>query len=241
MNYAEIIIPLALPKNYTWQIPEHLMENLHPGCRVEVNLGKNKKYAGIVKRIHENEPQSFEAKEILNVLDSEPVIQPYQLELWKWIASYYMCTEGEVMAAALPSHFKLSSETIIVFNEEYGDDFSSLENEEYLVAEALLMKHELRLTEVQQILDVNHVYPIVNKLIAKKLCFVWESLKQTYAPKKETFILLNPQYDNEEKLSELLNNWSRAPKQMELLLAYLHLMKTEGEVTKTQLLKIFCI
>jgi primosomal protein N' (replication factor Y) len=202
MNYAEIIIPLALPKNYTWEIPEHLMESLQTGCRVEVNLGKNKRYAGIVKRIHEDNPQSFKTKEILNVLDSEPVIQPYQLKLWEWIASYYMCTEGEVMAAALPSHFKLSSETIIVFNEEYGDNFSSLENEEYLVAEALLMKHELRLTEVQQILDVNHVYPIVNKLIAKKLCFVWESLKQTYAPKKETFILLNPQYDNEEKLSK---------------------------------------
>ena len=148
-----------------------------------------------------------------------------------------MCTEGEVMAAAFPAHFKLSSETVLVFNEEYGDDFSALDNEEYLVAEALLMKHELSLTEVQQILDVPHVYPIVNRLMGKKVCFVWESLKQTYDPKKETFVLLNQEYDNEEKLSELLNNWSRAPKQMELLLSYLHLMKTEGEVTKTELLK----
>jgi primosomal protein N' (replication factor Y) len=148
-----------------------------------------------------------------------------------------MCTEGEVMAAALPAHFKLSSETIIVFNEEYGDDFSGLDNEEYLVAEALLMKHELRLTEVQQILDITHVYPIVNRLIGKKVCFVWESLKQTYNAKKESFVLLNQDYDNEEKLSELLNNWGRAAKQMELLLSYLHLMKTEGEVTKTELLK----
>jgi primosomal protein N' (replication factor Y) len=141
------------------------------------------------------------------------------------------------MAAALPAHFKLSSETIIVFNEEYGDDFSGLDNEEYLVAEALLMKHELRLTEVQQILDITHVYPIVNRLIGKKVCFVWESLKQTYNAKKESFVLLNQDYDNEEKLSELLNNWGRAAKQMELLLSYLHLMKTEGEVTKTELLK----
>jgi primosomal protein N' (replication factor Y) len=237
MRYAEIIIPLALPKNYTWEIPEHLMDNLQPGCRVEVNLGKNKKYAGIVKRLHDEKPQSFEAKEIINVLDATPVIQPFQLKLWEWLSTYYMCSEGEVMAAALPSHFKLSSETVLVFNEEYGDDFSSLDNEEYLIAEALLMKHELRLTEVQLILDVTHVYPIVNKLIGKKVCFVWESLKQTYAPKKETFILLNPEYDNEEKLSALLNNWSRAPKQMELLLSYLHLMRTEGEVSKTELLK----
>ncbi|HVF81089.1 MAG TPA: primosomal protein N', partial [Flavisolibacter sp.] len=235
--FAEIIIPLALPKNYTWHIPDEMLDAVSIGCRVEVNLGKNKKYAGIVKRIHGDEPQSFEAKDILALMDTEPVIHRYQLALWEWMAKYYMCTEGEVMAAALPSHFKLSSETVLIYNEEFGDDFSELDNEEYLVAEALHMKHELRLTEVQQILDVPHVYPIVNRLIGKKICFVWESLKQTFTAKKETFILLSNEYHDEEKLSVLLNNWGRAPKQMELLLGYLHLMKTQGEVTKTDLLK----
>ena len=236
-RYAEVIIPLALPKNYTWSIPPDMQDRIQPGCRVEVNLGKNKKYAGIVKSIHDTSPSSFEPKDILNILDPEPVIQPYQLQFWQWMAQYYMCTEGEVMAAALPAHFKLSSETIIVFNEEYGDNFSDLDNEEYLVAEALLMKHELRLTEVQEILDVTHVYPIVNRLIAKKVCFVWESLKQTYNPKKETFILLEHQYHDEGKLEELLNSWSKAPRQMDLLLAFLHFQKTQGEVSKTELLK----
>ncbi|HEY0059339.1 MAG TPA: primosomal protein N', partial [Flavisolibacter sp.] len=163
--YAEVIIPLALPKNYTWEIPESLEEQVAVGCRVEVNLGKNKRYAGVVKKIFSEKPVNFETKEIINVLDPVPVVQPYQLAFWEWMADYYMCTEGEVMAAALPAHFKLSSETVIVFNEEYGDDFSALENEEYLIAEALLMKQQLRLTEVQQILDVSHVYPIVNRLI----------------------------------------------------------------------------
>jgi primosomal protein N' (replication factor Y) len=235
--FAEVIIPLALPKNYTWQIPDQMLDLIGVGCRVEVNLGKNKKYAGVVKRIHNEKPLSFEAKDILNILDPEPVVQRYQLDLWAWIADYYMCSEGEVMAAALPAHFKLSSETIIVFNEEYGDEFSQLDNEEYIVAEALLMKHELRITEVQQLLDVTHVYPIVNRLIGKKLCFVWESLKQPFHPKKESFVLLNHEYDNEERLSELLNNWGRAARQMELLLAYLHLTKTQGVVTKGELLK----
>src|SRR6187549_422293 len=153
------------------------------------------------------------------------------------MAAYYMCSEGEVMAAALPAHFKLSSETILVYNEEYGDDFSALDHDEYIVAEALLLKKELKLTEVQQVLDSSHVYPVINRLIHKKVCYVWEALKQGYAPKKETYVLLNPEYDNEDKLSELLNNWTRAPKQMELLLGYLHLVKTEGEVTKSALLK----
>lgn len=236
-GYAEIIIPSALPKNYTWSVPAHLADAVKPGCRVEVNLGRSKKYAGIVKKIHQDKPEFIETKDILNVLDAEPVVYEEQLKLWEWMASYYMCSEGEVMAAALPAHFKLSSETIIVYNEEYGDDFSALDHDEFIVGEALLIKKELTLSEVQQLLDSSHVYPVISRLISKKVCHVWESLKQTYVPKKETFVLLNPEYDNEDKLSELLNNWTKAPKQMELLLSYLHLMKTEGEVTKASLLK----
>ncbi len=241
-GYAEIIIPAALPKNYTWSVPGHLREAVRPGCRVEVNLGRSKKYAGVVKQLLVGKPEFIETKDILGVLDAEPVVFGEQLQLWEWIASYYMCSEGEVMAAALPAHFKLSSETILVYNEEYGDDFSTLDHDEYIVGEALLMKKELNLSEVQQLLDSSHVYPVINRLINKKVCYVWEALKQTYSPKKETYVLLNPEFDNEEKLSELLNNpkafgWTRAPKQMELLLAYLHLMKTEGEVTKSSLLK----
>jgi len=234
--YAEVIIPLALPKNYTWSIPEKFLALVKEGCRVEVEL-KNKKYSGLVKRLHNDKPQAFEPKEILNLLDTEPVIFPAQVKLWEWIAGYYLCSEGEVMAAALPAHLKLNSETILVFNEETGDDFSHLDHDEFLVAEALLLKKELKLTEVQQVLDSSHVYPVIKRLIEKKVCFVWEALKETYSPKKETYILLNSEYSNEDRLAELMNNWSRAPKQLELLLAYLHLSKTAGEVTKPELLK----
>ncbi len=228
--FVEVIIPLALPKNYTWSVPESLREQVKVGARVEVVLGKNKKYAGVVKRLHTEKPEAFEAKDILNILDAEPVIFEQQLKLWEWIARYYMCSEGEVMAAALPAHFKLSSETTIVYNEEFGEDFSTLDHDEYLVGEALLIKKELKLAEVQQVLDSHRVYPVIKRLIEKKVCFVWEALKETWSPKKETFVILNHKYDNEEELAALLNDdkkLQRAEKQMELLLAYLHLLKTQ--------------
>jgi primosomal protein N' (replication factor Y) (superfamily II helicase) len=237
--YAEVIIPLALPKNYTWFIPERIRTQIREGCRVEVAL-KNKKYAGIVALLHHEKPEAFEPKEILNLLDTEPIIYKEQLSFWKWVAQYYMCSEGEVMAAALPSHFKLSSETVLIYNEEYGEDFSALDHEEYLVGEALLIKKELKLTEVQQILTSSHVYPVIKKLIEARLCFVWEALKETYSSKKESYVLLNPEYADEDRLAALLNEdkkLQRAEKQMELLLGYLHLHKTEGEVTKSSLLK----
>ena len=234
--FAEVILPLALPTTYTYAVPPVFADKIKHGSRVEVVLGKNKRYAGIIKLITSEAP-AYNTKEILNVLDDEPVLYPQQLQLWNWMSQYYMCSEGEVMAAALPAHFKLSSETILLFNEEYGDDFSNLNNEEYLVAEALLIKKQLNITEVQQLLDDTHVYPVIKKLIDKKVCVVWEALSERYKTKKENFVLLNPQYDTEAAMGELLNNWTKAPKQMELLLSYLHLIKTTGEVTQTELLK----
>ena len=213
-HWANIILPLALPTIYTYTIPTHFLPKMQIGCRVEVEL-KNKKYSGLIKSIT-NEKPAYTTKEIINVLDDEPIVYPQQLALWQWIAQYYMCTEGEVMAAALPTNFKLSSETILIYNEELGEDFTHLNDEEFLVAEALLIKKELRLSEVQQILDVSHVYPVIKKLIDKNVCMVWEAMDEKYKIKKENFIVLNPVYNKEEELSQKLNEWKGAPKQMEL-------------------------
>ena len=181
-HWANIILPLALPTIYTYTIPTHFLPKMQIGCRVEVEL-KNKKYSGIIKSIT-NEKPAYTTKEIINVLDDEPIVYPQQLALWQWIAQYYMCTEGEVMAAALPTNFKLSSETILIYNEELGEDFTHLNDEEFLVAEALLIKKELRLSEVQQILDVSHVYPVIKKLIDKNVCMVWEAMDEKYKIKR---------------------------------------------------------
>jgi primosomal protein N' (replication factor Y) len=79
--------------------------------------------------------------------------------------------------------------------------------------------------------------PVIKRLIEKNVCHVWEELREKYKEKNETYILLHPQYHDEKKLSELFDKSSKAPKQMELLLSYLHLIKTEGEVTQSSLLK----
>lgn len=235
--FVEVIIPLALPKNYTWQVPEQMQLAIAPGIRVEVALRKNKKYAGIVKRIVKEIPAQFTPSPILNILDSTPVVNETQLKLWEWIAQYYMCTEGEVMQAAIPANLKLSSESVLQWNEERTLDFSDLTDSEFIIAEALEIKGELKISEVQQLLDINNTYPVIKKLVEKGVCFVWEELKEKYKQKTENYILLHPKYAQENELEQLLNNWSRAPKQMELLLAYLHLKNSIGLVTQPDLLK----
>ena len=236
-SYATVVIPLALPITYTWKIPSHLQTAAAIGVRVEVQL-RNKKYAGVIKTISTTKPL-FEPKEIINILDDDPLLYPAQLQLWQWMANYYLCSEGEVMQAAVPANLKLNSESVLIWNDENIvdlNDGSLFSDEEYIVAQALEIKKELRLSEVQQLLDANHVYPIIKKLIDKKICYVWEELKEKYKVKTETYILLHPDYFDEEKLAKLFDD-QKAPKQMELLLSYLHLSKTEGEVTQAQLLK----
>ncbi|MDP4283033.1 MAG: primosomal protein N' [Bacteroidota bacterium] len=235
-SWVEVILPLAIPKTYTYSVPGNLGDKIKIGCRAEVVFGKNKKYAGIIKSVN-NERPSYQTKDILNIIDDEPVIYPRQLQFWKWISNYYMCSEGEVMAAALPTHLKLSSEAILIFNEEYGENFNDLDDDEYLLAEALLIKKELKITEVQEVANITHVYPLIKKLIEKRVCFIWESLTDKYKEKKENFVLLNPEYASDEKLSMLMDDFGRAPKQLELLLSFLHLSKTTGEVTQPALLK----
>lgn len=235
-TWVDVILPLALPQTYTYNVPQELMPEIKIGCRVEVMLGKNKKYAGIIKRITDKEP-AYPTKPIIQVLDDEPIVFPNQLSLWEWMASYYMCSEGEVMAAALPAHFKLSSESILIFNEEAGDDFTDLDAQEFVVAEALSIRKQLNMSEVQMLLDKQQVYPVVKRIIDKKIGYVWERLSEKYKPKKEKFVYLHEKWRDEKALSQLLNEWSKGPKQLELLLAFLHLEKTEAEVKQSDLLK----
>ncbi|RAI99395.1 replication restart DNA helicase PriA [Chitinophaga skermanii] len=237
MMFADVILPLALPRNYTYSIPPHMEHNVHVGSRVAVQLGKNKKYAAIVKNIHTQAPQAYKTKPIIDILDKEPVVYPTQLKFWEWIAQYYMCTEGEVLNAALPAHLKLSSETVLLYNDSIEHDFSLLDDDEYMIAEALNIRKELRIDEVQLILDKSEVYSVIKRLLEKRVLIIYEELREAYREKKENYVQLQPEFESEERLAPLFDELSRAPKQLELLLAYLHLVKTQGAVIQSELLK----
>ena len=99
---VDIILPLAISDVYTYSIPA-TMQYPPLGVRVLVPLGR-KTITGIVYRSHQGTlPETVKLREVIDVLDEQPVVTPYQLRLWEWLAQYYMCTLGEVMAAALPS------------------------------------------------------------------------------------------------------------------------------------------
>lgn len=107
--FAEVLLPLAVEGSYTYSVPDNLVSEIKIGCRVAVSLGKNKYYTGIVTDLHENKPTGFDIKPVLHLVDSLPFVEKLHLDFWQWIASYYMCSRGEVMKAAIPSGFRPDS------------------------------------------------------------------------------------------------------------------------------------
>lgn len=235
---VEVIIPLALRKNYTWSVPSRLEEKIVPGIRVEVMLGKTKHYAGIVKKLVTQKPEGFAPKDILQVLDDAPIIGQLQLQWWEWLAAYYLCTEGEVMQAALPANLKLSSESILCWNEMAPLPDTGLSEQEYMLAEALELRKSLKIAEIQALLDITDVYRVIRQLIEKEYAYIWEELKDKYQPKQVNYLLLHPSFRKEAALENLLNHWGKSgPKQLDLLLSFIHLQQTEGEVSRSSLLE----
>jgi len=115
--FVEVILPLAISKNYTYRVPFELNDAVAIGKRVVVQFGKSKLYTAVIAAITGHAPEKYEAKYLLDVLDDRPVVTERQLQFWKWLAEYYMCNDGEVMNAALPSALKLASETKIALNK----------------------------------------------------------------------------------------------------------------------------
>lgn len=105
--YIDILLPLPVPGSFTYAVHEEQAGFIKPGIRVNVPFGKRKTYTGLVLRVHSQQPSDYEVKEIISVLDHEPVVLDTQIILWQWISSYYLCHPGEVFKAAMPANLKL--------------------------------------------------------------------------------------------------------------------------------------
>ena len=221
--FIDVILPLPLQKRFTYAISEAEANFLQEGMRVAVPFGKSKIYTAITAAIHQNPPQVYEAKPINQILDNAPLITNHQLKFWNWIASYYMCAEGEVLKAALPGAFLLESESIVQLTKEANIEETELNDEEYLVIEALQRQSSIKIQEVAKILDKKNVLPILNELVQKGLVLLNQEIYEQYKPKKIRYVRLNSVYDNEANMHRLLDELENAPKQKEALLSYFSL------------------
>jgi primosomal protein N' (replication factor Y) (superfamily II helicase) len=223
LYFIEVVLPLAVSKTFTYQVSEAEFNYIHLGMRVAVPFGKTKIYTALVVDKNNIPPQLYQAKEIHQILDEQPVVNLFQIAHWKWIASYYMCSLGEVYRSALPSGYILESETIISAKENHEVASEDLKDDEYLILEALKTQSSITIQEVIKILGKKTVFPIINKLLAKGALVLQEEISEQYKPKLVRYVKLHEAFLQQDKLMALLDVLSKAKKQRELVLHYFQL------------------
>ncbi|SDQ68298.1 replication restart helicase PriA [Flagellimonas zhangzhouensis] len=221
--FLDVVLPIPLEKLFTYKITSDEADFIQAGMRVAVPFGKSKIYTGLAYRIHEEAPQAYEAKEIFQILDEQPVVTAIQLKHWHWLADYYMCTLGEVIRSALPTAFLLESETLVLPNKNAEVDEMELKDDEFLVYEALQHQSALKISEVCDIVDRKNVLKLINTLVYKGVILQKEELYEQYKPKMVRYVKLSDQYEDEAQLADLLNELTRAPKQSQVVLSLFQL------------------
>ncbi len=222
--FADIILPVPIPKLFTYRVPREISDQIKVGCRVVVPFGKNKIVTGVVGNIHQTPPQHYVAKYIDELLDDVPVLTGHQFKLFFWMASYYMCTIGEVLNIALPSGLKLSSESKIQLAPSFKlqeDDPTYSADERLLLAE-LSEKGTMNYADVQELLEIGQFHKVIQSLIRKEAIFLYEELREKFKPKVVKKIRLQAPYaTSPAALEALFNKLEKKPLHVDAVLKYL--------------------
>ena len=190
-NFIDVIIPIALPKLLSYHLKVGMRLNI--GQRVLVNVGRKKQYSAIVFRVHQQKP-SYKTKEVIEILDDEPIVNLKQLELWAWISRYYMTTMGEVMLAGLPNSLKLNSESMYLPSlKKYTDkELSVLKPSEQKIVDALEHNQQMNLKEISDLLQIKFPHVYIKNLLKLGWIQDYEAHHEKYRIKTIQKINLHP-------------------------------------------------
>ncbi len=233
--YADVILPLPVKGVFTYLIPSELRSKAKPGMRAIVQFGRKKYYTCLITRIHSISPREYEVKEIINIPDKKALVFSIQIDFWKWMAQYYMCTLGDVFNAALPGGLKPESETKIRLIESATDP-GELSSGEEIIFHFLKARKVSTIKEINEISHVKNSLAGIHSLIGKGLLEVTETLSGSYKPKLQAFISIALEYREEKTLLLMLDKLSRAPRQKEALESFLHLTKKTKEISRKSFL-----
>ncbi len=220
--FAEFVLPVPIPKLFTYRIPAAYNQKVKIGQRAIVQFGTKKILTGIIAKLHNLPPKDYEAKYILELLDEQEVVYDQQFKLYQWIADYYMCTLGEVVNAALPSGLKLSSESFVQLNPSFDRDstnHSFSEKEQLLLLR--LQTDTLSYSDISKLLGAKNIYSLLKTLSSKEAIIIFEQVKEKFKPKTEKHLRLTAGHTSNKKLEELFEALAAKPKQEAVMLKYL--------------------
>ena len=177
--YAEVILPLPLYGTYTYAVPDDMIQQIRVGARVLVPFGKKKTYTGLVESTHNNAPAGYDIKSILILLDEAPIINYPQLNHWKWIADYYLCSIGDVFKAALPTCLKPESETFVTLNDDFEapEGFKMTERQAEIIG-ILQQSGRKRISELENATGHKNITAVISRMLDASIINIDEKIIQ---------------------------------------------------------------
>ena len=237
--FVDVLLPLHLPDTYTYRVPFDYNDFIRVGQRVVVQFGSKRLYSALVRRVHENVPP-YTTKYVLSILDSEPLVSERQFRFWEWMAAYYMCFPGDVMAVAMPSAFRLSSESSIVVHPDFDGEYSDLGEDEIRILDVLSLQGRLPVSDVADITGYQKIMPLLKSMIERHIILMDEELHQRYTPRRSTWLSLNDKYKDENELKALFDQLEAKTanhKQLLVLMQFLQMSAMgSNEVKKKELM-----
>lgn len=236
MLYAEVIIPRPLDTTFTYRVPDALAADIRNGSRVIVPFGPRRYYTGVVDSLSPVGPVNtdYAMKDVAMVVDPRPIVRHPQVKFWRWLAGYYLCSLGEVYAAALPAGLKIESETQIELNREaVADDVFDLDRRESTLIELLASKGGVMSPrEISSVDGFSNPEPVIARLLDKQLVVIKEKLVERFKAKKESYVALV--VNDGESPGDLFARVKGAKAQERALMALISLggMKPDGSQTR---------
>ncbi|XWN34771.1 MAG: primosomal protein N' [Roseivirga sp.] len=219
--WADIILPIPLPKLLTYRVPTSLKALMTRGSRVIVPLGQKKILTGLVEKVHTVAP-AYATKDVIDVLDEAPVVHAQQLNFFHWLANYYLCTVGEVMLAALPNGLRLSSQSKMQLHPELDTTQTTFSDKERELVQVLQRRADLTYAEAAAVVNQKSIYHLIKSLLRKKAILLFEEVREKYKPKKVKKVRIHEQYlQHPAALQELMETLERSNKQLDVLLKYI--------------------
>ena len=224
--YVDVLLPLHLPGTYTYRVPRELNDEVAIGKRVVVQFGSksDKMYSALVRRIHTTAPK-WKSKYVLSVLDEEPVVTQRQMEFWEWMAHYYMCYPGDVMAVAMPAGMKLASESAVSIHPDFDGELSRLTKYELQIVNLLTEHPVMRVLDISRAIGVQKIMPLIRTMIEREVVVMDEELRERFVPRKSVYVRLADEYATDEAQRALFDDLERhrRTKQVELLMQFLQM------------------
>ena len=234
--FCEVILPLHLPRTFTYRIPTDLQGQVKIGCRVAVQFGNKRIYSALVAELHNRVPRVQSVKFILELIDREAVISQENLSFWQWIADYYACYIGDVMLAGLPAAFRLKSETKLLLSPDFTGDTTGFSDKEIRILKFVAAKKNTDVDKIAAHIGDLHILPLITGLMERQVLIADEQLYDRYSPKTEDYLVFGEECRGKEQLQcriKELESRKNCASQLETLMRFIVAEQKSGIVKRS--------